>query len=161
MIFYNDLRACGKGFEELFQRSVEEGIEFIQAIPSVYENRSTRNPIIVYEDPQSGRMIQKELDLVVLACGLQPSSSTREIRKMLGLKRDSYGFVRELHPIDGMAETTQSGIFIAGVCQGPKDIPDSATHGSAAAAKVGRFLSRSNTSSTSDDASEESNNSTK
>lgn len=139
-IFYNDLRAAGKGFEELYQRSIEEGMKFVQAIPSIHVNRTTGNPIIVYEDPESGRVLKRELDLVVLACGLVPSDGTRRARKLLGIKRDTYGFVREKHPIDGQCETNIKGVYIAGVCQGPKDIPDSATHGSASATKVGVFF---------------------
>jgi len=107
----------------------------------VHVNRTTNNPIVVYEDQQAGGIVRKEVDLVVLASGLEPSDGTGKIAEMLGLRRDSYGFLSERHPTDGMAETRREGIFIAGVCQGPKDIPDAATHGSAAACKVGAFLS--------------------
>jgi len=141
IIFFNDLRACGKGFEELYQRSVEEGMKFVRAIPSIHENRTTNNPIVVYESPEGG-IAKKEVDMVVLACGLQASEGTREAQKLLRLPRDGYGFIKEVHPVDKSCETTREGVFIAGVCQGPKDISDSATHGSAAAAKVGIFLSR-------------------
>jgi heterodisulfide reductase subunit A len=140
-VFFNDLRACGKGFEELYQRSVEEGMKFVRSMPSVHVNRTTNNPIVVYEDPQAGGIVRNEVDLVVLASGLEPSAGTDRIADVLGLRKDSYGFLSERHPTDGMAETRREGIFIAGVCQGPKDIPDAATHGSAAACKVGAFLS--------------------
>lgn len=141
MVFFNDLRACGKGFEELYERSREEGMNFIRAIPSVHVNWTTNNPIIVYEDEVLASVVRKEIDLVVLACGLEPSSGTDRVRKIIGLKEDRYGFLKERHPTDGMAETCKGGVFIAGVCQGPKDIPDAATQGSAAASKVGVFLS--------------------
>jgi heterodisulfide reductase subunit A len=143
IVFFNDLRACGKGFEELYQRSVEEGMRFVRAFPSIHENKATNNPIIIYEDPDQC-VIRSEVDLVVLACGLNASKGTREVQKLLGVERDTYGFIRELHPVDRSCETTREGIFVAGVCQGPKDIPDSATHGSAVAAKVGIFLARGN-----------------
>lgn len=141
MVFYNDLRACGKGFEELYRRSIDEGMKFIRAFPSVHVNHSSNNPVIVYEDPETGAMVRKEIDLVVLAGGLEPSEGTERVGELLGLKSDAYGFINEKHPIDGLAETEARGIFVAGVCQGPKDIPDAATHGSAAASKVGIFLS--------------------
>lgn len=141
MVFFNDLRACGKGFEELYSRSREEGMKFIRAIPSVHENRSTNNPVIVYEDPEGG-ITTREVDLVVLGCGLQPSQGTAEVAALLGLERDRYGFIREEHEVDRSCETWREGVFMAGLCQGPKDIPDSATQGSAAAAKVSIFLSR-------------------
>lgn len=150
LVFYNDLRACSKGFEELYRRSVEEGMRFIRSIPTVYENRTRNDPIIVYEDPETGRIERKEVDLVVLACGLQPSPAGRSLRGLLGLPRDGYGFIREAHPVDGLCETPREGVFIAGVCQGPKDIPDCVTHGSAAAAKVGIILSGKGTESCSD-----------
>jgi heterodisulfide reductase subunit A2 len=140
-VFYNDLRACGKGFEELYKRSVDEGMKFVRAIPSVHLNRTTNNPIVVYEDSSAGGVVTKEVELVVLAGGLEPSEGTGHLTDLMGLRRDMYGFVQERHPTDGMAETSREGIFIAGVCQGPKDIPDAATHGSAAASKVGAFLS--------------------
>ncbi len=135
-VFYNDMRACGKGFEELYQRSIEDGMHFVQGIPSIHENRTTGNPVLVFEDPAGG-IRRKEVDLVVLACGLEPSEGTRSVRRLLGLGRDSYGFIEERDPVTGMAETGRDGIFMAGTCQGPKDIPDSVTQGSAAAAKVG------------------------
>ena len=144
-VFFNDLRACGKGFEELYRRSVDDGMKFVRAIPSVHLNRTTQNPIVVYEDPEVGGIARKEVDLVVLAGGLEPSEGTRNVASLLGLDLDSRGFISERHPTDGMAETFRKGIFIAGVCQGPKDIPDAATHGSAAASKVGTFMSRGNT----------------
>ncbi|MHB8896716.1 MAG: 4Fe-4S binding protein, partial [Candidatus Geothermincolia bacterium] len=110
MVFYNDLRACGKGFEELYQRSVDEGMEFIRAMPSVHLNKSTNNPVVVYEDPATGAMTRREVDLLVLASGLMPSAGTRNVRKLLGLKRDTYGFIKERHPIDGMSKTEIRGI---------------------------------------------------
>jgi heterodisulfide reductase subunit A len=141
-VFFNDLRACGKGFEELYRRSIDEGMKFIRSIPSIQYDHSTNDPIVVYEDPESGGIVEKEVDLVVLASGMEGSEGTKKIRRVLGLERDTYGFLSEKHPVDGLAETGRAGIFVAGTCQGPKDIPDSATQGSAAAAKVGILLSR-------------------
>ena len=142
LVFFNDLRACGKGFEELYKRSIDEGMCFIRAIPSVHVNRSTNNPVIVYEGPDSGQVVRREVDIVVLACGVIPSEGTKRIQSLLGLGKDIYGFIRERHPVDSLSESSKEGIFIAGTCQGPKDIPDAATHGSAAAMKVGIFLYR-------------------
>jgi heterodisulfide reductase subunit A len=141
-VFYNDMRACGKGFEELYKRSIEEGMHFVRAIPSVHANHSTNNPVVVYEDPDAGRMVTDEMDLVVLACGLEPSRGTDRVAEMLQIKTDDYGFIAERHPTDGMAETSRPGVYVAGVSQGPKDIPDAATQGSASASRVGIFLSR-------------------
>jgi heterodisulfide reductase subunit A2 len=114
---------------------------FIRAIPAIHVNRTTNNPVVVFEDPAGG-ITTREVDLVVLACGLQVSEGTEEIRELLGLPRDYYGFVKEAHAVDRSCETSSPGIFVAGVCQGPKDIPDSATQGSAAAAKAGIFLKK-------------------
>jgi heterodisulfide reductase subunit A len=150
-VFYNDLRACGKGFEELYQRSIEDGMQFIQGMPAVYENRTTHNPVLVYEDPDEGGIQRREVDLVVLACGLEPSEGTRQVRRLLELRRDPYGFVQETHPVMGMAETSRGGVFQAGTCQGPKDIPDSVTQGSAAAAMVGMLFAKGNGNGNGDD----------
>lgn len=141
LVFFNDLRACGKGFEELYRRSVDEGMRFIRAIPSIQVDRAGNNPVVVYEDSENGGIVTTEVDLVVLATGLECSRGTRRARRLLGLERDTYGFISEKHPVDGLAETEREGIYIAGTCQGPKDIPDSATQGSACASKVGIFLS--------------------
>lgn len=140
LVFFNDLRACGKGFDELYQRSVEDGMEFIRAMPSVHVPHSSNNPVLVYESPETGALLQKEMDLVVLACGLEPPADAARIAEILALEQDAYGFIKERHPEDGMEETRRKGIFLAGACQGPKDIPDSATQGSAAAAKACIFL---------------------
>jgi heterodisulfide reductase subunit A2 len=141
-VFFNDLRACGKGFEELYKRSQDEGMKFVRAIPSIHANRTTNNPIVVYEDSATGTVVHDEVDLAVLACGIEPSEDADRLCRMLGVPMDSHGFVNERHATDAMVETRREGIFVAGVCQGPKDIPDAATQGSAVASKVGAFLSR-------------------
>ncbi|MHB8781495.1 MAG: 4Fe-4S binding protein [Candidatus Geothermincolia bacterium] len=141
-VFFNDMKACGKGFEELYRRSIDDGMRFIQAIPAVYENKVNGNSVLAYEDSEAGGITRVEVDLVVLACGLEPSDGTERLSQLLGIERDPYGFVQETHPVMGMAETSRRGIFMAGTCQGPKDIPDSVTQGSASAALVGILFSR-------------------
>jgi heterodisulfide reductase subunit A len=142
-VFYNDLRAFGKGFEELYVRSEKEGMKFIRRFPGeIREDPENGNPILVFEDPKTGRYREVEFDMVVLAVALEPSCETIRIAEMLDLKTDSHGFIKELHPISRPLETSNRGIFLAGTCQGPKDIPESVSQASGTAAKVGMLFSQ-------------------
>ena len=136
-IFYNDIRACGKGFEELYVRSEKEGMHFVKGLPGeVREDTETGDPIVVYEGPQASRYSELQVDMVVLAVALEPSEEIARLSEMLGLETDVHGFFKELHQNSRPLETTDRGIFIAGTCQGPKDIPETVSQASGAAAKV-------------------------
>jgi heterodisulfide reductase subunit A len=88
------------------------------------------------EDSLAGAPVEVEADLVVLATGLTPQKDYTSIARALNLSTDKYGFFMELHPKLGPAETSLSGIYLAGGAQGPKDIPESVAQGGAAAAEV-------------------------
>ena len=136
-IFYNDLRAFGKGFEELYVRSEKEGIKFIKGLPGeITENAETGDPLVAFEDTKTGKVSELEFDMVVLAVALEPSKETARLAKMLGLETDPHGFLKELHPTSRPLETSKKGVFLAGTCQGPKDIPETVSQASGVAAKV-------------------------
>ncbi|MDY6854606.1 MAG: CoB--CoM heterodisulfide reductase iron-sulfur subunit A family protein [Thermodesulfobacteriota bacterium] len=142
-VFYNDLRAFGKGFEELYVRSKKEGMKFIRGLPGeVRADTKKGDPVLVFEDPKTGKQREAAFDMVVLAVALEPSYETIRLAKMLDLKTDSYGFIKELHPISRPLQTSNVGIFLAGTCQGPKDIPESVSQASGAAAKVCALFSQ-------------------
>ncbi|MFH2011252.1 MAG: CoB--CoM heterodisulfide reductase iron-sulfur subunit A family protein [Pseudomonadota bacterium] len=144
-VFYNDIRAFGKGFEELYVRSEKEGMKFIRGLPGeIRENAETQNPIIVYEDTKTGKINEVEFDMVVLAVALEPLEQNARLAEMLDLEIDSYGFFKELDSTSRPLETSNKGVFLAGTCQGPRDIPQTVAQASGAAAKVSTLFSEIN-----------------
>jgi heterodisulfide reductase subunit A len=142
-IFYNDIRAFGRRFEEFYSKAREDWVTFIKGIPSeIKEDPLTNNLIISAEDVLSGFLIEVEVDLVVLAVGMIPRKSTEELSRILHIPRGTDGFFLEAHPKLRPVETNTAGIFLAGTCQGPKEIPESIAHGKAAAASVATLLSK-------------------
>jgi len=133
-VFYTDVRAHGKGFEEFYRRALEEGVTFIRGKPSeVYEDPETRNLMLDVEDTLSGLRLSLEFDMVVLAVGLTPRKEDA-LSKVLPLPKTSEGFYLEAHPKLRPVDTPLDGIYICGLAEGPKDIRDSVTQASAAAA---------------------------
>ena len=144
-IFYIDMRAFGKGFQEFVNRAKSEfGVEFVRSNPGeLREDPTTNNLTISFEDPVTRTVQDVKFDLVILSPALIPSAGIKELAKMLGIKLDNYGFLKLLDPVKKPLDTTAPGIFAAGYCLGPKtgDIPDSITQGSAAAGRVAQVLS--------------------
>lgn len=141
-IYYMDLRAFGKGFEEFYKRAEEEyGVKFVRGrVSSIVEDPATKNLTIEAWDTISGKPFKQEVDLAVLSTGLMPSGGSSELAKMLGLELDETGFVKELNLKFAPVETSVKGVFLAGVSQGPKDIPDSVAQASAAASRAAVFV---------------------
>jgi heterodisulfide reductase subunit A len=136
-VFYMDVRAFGKGYEEFYEKAQRSGVRYIRGNPSeVYQ--SGDNVIIRYEDTLLGRPQEMAADLVVLAVGMEPSEGTAELINTLRVTGDKDGFFLEAHPKLGPLDTFSDGLFIAGCCQGPKDLPDTVAqaHGAAARATV-------------------------
>lgn len=139
-ICYMDVRAYGKGYEGLYERIQRRGVIYRRGIPSeVYERGG--KVVLRAEDTLLGRPYELEADLVVLACGLGPSEGVRELASVLGLEVDENGFFKEANPLDPVV-STRPGVFLAGCCQGPKDISDSVAQASGAAARALALISR-------------------
>ncbi len=132
-VFYMDVRAFGKGFEEFYDRVREEGVVYRRGMVSEIYKRGDKL-VVRAEDTLLGRPVEVEADLVVLATGLEPRSDSGKLAEILGIAKSEEGFFaeaqRELYPV----ESTRPGIFLAGCAQGPKDIPDTVAHAKAAAA---------------------------
>ncbi len=130
-IFYNDIRAFGKGFERYYESAKSKfGIRYVKGIPSgVKELQQSKNLLIEYTG-EDGKKVQEEFDMVVLSIGLQPSASTKELAEKLGIERDKFGFCRtdELAP----NITSHDGIYVAGAFGAPMDIPESVMSASSA-----------------------------
>lgn len=135
--YYMDIRAFGKGFEEFYKNSQEKyGIEFLRGRPAqIFENEDDSLTIRA-EDTLLGKITEYDYDLVVLSVGLSTPEGGEELRQTLGISRSSDGFLMEAHPKLRPVDTLTDGIYLAGVAQGPKDIPDSVAQGSGAAARA-------------------------
>jgi heterodisulfide reductase subunit A len=139
-VFYMDIRAFGKGFEEFYDRVRSEGIKYRRGIPSEIIKRGN-NVILRVEDTLLGEQIEVEADLVVLAVGMQPRQESDQVARVLNLIRGEDGYFLEQHPKLRTVESNIPGIFLAGCCQGPKDIPDTVAHAKAAASAALILLS--------------------
>jgi heterodisulfide reductase subunit A len=139
--FYIDMRAFGKGFEEFYHRMLEEGVNFIRGkVAEVTDGAITQKEegklIVRCEDTLIGRVRRIPVDMVVLCPAMIPRKDAEEVMKIFGLTKSADGFIREQHPKLAPVSTDSDGIFLAGACQGPKDIPDSVTQGAGAAGAV-------------------------
>ncbi|WP_297824802.1 CoB--CoM heterodisulfide reductase iron-sulfur subunit A family protein [uncultured Methanobrevibacter sp.] len=135
--YYMDIRSFGKGFEEFYKTSQEKyGIEFIRGRPAEILENDDLTLTVRAEDTLLGKVTEYTYDLVVLSVGLEPPKGSNELRQTLGLSRTTDGFYMEAHPKLRPVDTLTDGVYIAGVAQGPKDIPDSVAQGSAAASRA-------------------------
>jgi heterodisulfide reductase subunit A len=142
-VFYMDMRTNFKGFEEFYQRARELGVNFIRGrVSRIFEDPKTKNLIIHAEDANLGMPIEIETDMVVLATAAIPKKGTEEIARILNLTRGADGFFMESHPKLKPLDAPTDGIFLAGACQGPKDIPYSVSQGCGAASRAATVLSK-------------------
>ncbi|GIV15923.1 MAG: disulfide reductase [Armatimonadota bacterium] len=140
-IFYIDMRAAGKGYEEFYQRVLNEGVHFVRGrvaeITDWAMDPSEEGKLVArVEDTNTGFVRRIPLDMVVLAVGIEPQSDALNVQRLFGIGCSMDGFFLEKHPKLAPAPTYTDGIFIAGVCQGPKDIPDSVMQAGYAAAEA-------------------------
>jgi len=140
-IYYMDIRAFGKGFEEFYQRAKNEfGVKFVKGrVAEVLENTANNNLFVCAENVETGELIEDEVDMVILSTGLVPAA-TNDFEKILPLKMGDDNFFVTTNPKIDPVTTNIDGVFIAGVAEGPKDIPDSVAQASAAAMKASIFL---------------------
>jgi heterodisulfide reductase subunit A len=142
IIFYTDMRTFGKGQEELYEKAGQDHkITFIRgAVGEVIKDPVSGKSFIRAEDTLLRRMIELEVDLVVLMVGMESHPSNKELSRLFKVPLDENGFFLELHPKLNPSSTSSKGIFIAGVAQGPKDISDTVGHSGLAASKVKTLL---------------------
>ena len=132
-ILYQDIRAYGKAFEEFYDRIKGEGINFRRGLASeVYQRPGTDRLVVRGEDTMLGEPYELEADLVVLATGLRPPDGMEKVVEMTKLAQSADKFFLEAHPKLRPVDTAVDGMFVAGCCQGPKDIPDSVAQAKAA-----------------------------
>jgi heterodisulfide reductase subunit A len=140
-IFYMDVRAPGKGYEEFVKRTqTETGATYLRGrVAKIYQKG--KKLIVRGEDAQIGEAVEVEADLVVLATAVLPQKDSSELARLLGISYDKYGFFSEAHPKLRPVETTKAGIYLAGCAQAPRDIPETVAMASACAAKIAGLFS--------------------
>jgi heterodisulfide reductase subunit A len=138
---YRDLRAFGKGYEEFYTRVEDEGVGFIHGEVSQVV-RSNGKLIVHCEDTFHGQPDRLAVDLVILSVGMEPREDVGDVAALFGVSRSEDGFMLEKHPKLAPVDTASDGIFVAGACQGPKDIPDTVAQAGAAAAAAVTMIDR-------------------
>jgi len=139
--FYMDIRAFGKGYEEFYERVQHEGVVFVRGRGAQVLPDGNRL-VVRAEDTDLGRPMNLPVDMVILATGMVPSKGAEKLSQTLHVTRDVNGFFLEAHPKLRPVNSNTDGIFLAGACQAPRDIPDTVTHASAAASQALGLLSQ-------------------
>ena len=133
--FYIDMRCFGKGYEEFYKRVQSEGVRMVRGKASRVEEKDGML-IVTAEDTLSDRMLKVPVEMVILCTAMEPRSDANEVARLLGISIGSDGFFLEEHPKLEPVSTPTSGVFLAGACQGPKDIPDTVAQAKGAAAEA-------------------------
>jgi heterodisulfide reductase subunit A2 len=142
-VFYMDMRAFGKGFEELLMRSKSNGVHYVRGLPGeVREDLATGNLRLTVENTTANRLENHEVDMLVLAVGATPAIDTEAVRQMISLSRSPNGFLKEAHPKLRPVDTPTKGVYIAGAAESPKDVRESVTQASAAASRASILLNK-------------------
>ena len=139
--FYIDMRTPGKAYEEFYNKLLEEGVQFIRGrVGEVTDWAMTPEEegrlVLRVEDTLAGFVRRIPVDMVVLSTGLEPQADAQDVRRMFNMSCGSEGFFLERHPKLAPVNTFTDGIFLAGACQGPRDIPDTVAQAGAAAAEA-------------------------
>ncbi len=141
-VFYMDIRAFGKGYEELYKRSKEVGVKYIRGIPGdIVEDRKTRNLVLTVENTTTGKIQRHEFEMVVLSIGVIPRPDTETVQRLLTLSKAADGFLMETHYQLNPIDAPTGGVFLAGCCESPKDIKASVIQASGAASRAETLLS--------------------
>jgi len=137
LVFYNDLKAYGKGFWDFYRKAVEGGVRYIRARPyDVFEDNKSKNLTVRYENLDTGEIEEEEVELLVLSTGLIPSERNKRLAKALKIELDDLGFFKEKDPLNAPLESSVEGIYLCGGATGPIDISESVIQASAASMKA-------------------------
>jgi len=145
--FYIDMRTPGKGYEEFYNKLLEEGVHFIRGRVAEVTDWAIKPEeegklILRVEDTMIGQVRRVPVDMVVLSTGLEPQPDAAKVSALFGLSRSADGFFAEAHPKLRPVETNTDGVFLAGCAQGPRDVPDAVAHAGAAASMAIAMLNK-------------------
>lgn len=143
VIFYTDLRAFGRGFDEYIKRGeAEYGIKYVRARPGeVTEDPETKNLFVWYDDTESGGVKKMEADMVVLSTAFVPQPGIEKLAAVLGVEMDAFNFFKAADDLLAPMDTNVPGIYIAGACTRPMDVTDAVTQGGGAADRAAQAIS--------------------
>ena len=142
-VFYIDVRTPGKNFDEFYRRAVEDyGVNYIKGQVGKVAPQPDGSLLVHGVDLLENKQILKKADMVVLATAIEPNADVRKIATMLTASIDTNNFLTEAHPKLRPVESPTAGVFLSGVCQGPKDIPETVAQAGAAAVKVIGLLAK-------------------
>ncbi len=142
-VFYIDVRTPGKNFDEFYRRAVEDyGVNYIKGQVGKVAPQPDGSLLVQGVDLLDNKQIMKKADMVVLATAIEPNPDVRKIATMLTASIDTNNFLTEAHPKLRPVESPTAGVFLSGVCQGPKDIPETVAQAGAAAVKVIGLLAK-------------------
>ena len=138
---YIDMRCFGKGYEEFYKRISDEGVNFIRGkavqVTDIARTDEEKGKLtVVVEDTLLGQMARIPVDMVILSVAVEPRKDAQQVASVFGLEQDKNGFFNEKHYKLDIMSTLTDGIYMAGCCQGPKDIPDTVSQSIGAAAKA-------------------------
>jgi len=140
-IYYIDIRATGKGYEDLYWRDEEAGVVFVKGkVAEVYRNNSSGKLVVLAEDTLTGDTREDEFDMVALATPMVPPAGLKELTDKLRVPTGEDGFVTEKHPKLDPVDTLVTGVFVGGCALSPKDVRDTVSDALGAAAKASLFL---------------------
>lgn len=141
--FYIDMRCFGEGYEEFYQRCSEEGVNFIRGKVGSITAESPKGKLIVNSvDTLAGKVLRIPVDMVILCAAVEARSDAADVASLFTISRRADGFFLETHPKLAPVDTPTDGVYLAGCCQGPRDIPDTVAQASAAASKCLSLISK-------------------
>jgi heterodisulfide reductase subunit A len=140
--FYMDMRAFGKAYEEFYERIQEEGVMMVRGRGAEVEVLPDGKLRVSGEDANLGRVVQVDVDMVVLSSAIEAPHDAEKVGSLFGLGRSQDGWFAESHPKMRPVETNTDGVFLAGCAQGPKDVPDTVAHAGAAASMALALLDK-------------------
>jgi heterodisulfide reductase subunit A len=140
--FYMDMRTSGKGYEEFYERIQEEGVIMVRGRGAEVEVLPDGKLVVRGEDANLGRVVQVDVDMVVLSTAIEAPEDAGDTAALFGLGRSEDGFFAEAHPKMRPVETNTDGVFLAGTAQGPRDVPDTVAHAGAAASMALALLDK-------------------
>jgi heterodisulfide reductase subunit A len=145
--FYIDIRTPGKGYDEFYGKLLDEGVHFIrgrvgEVTDWAFTPEEEGHLVIRVEDTLAGYVRRIPVDMVVLAVGLEPQADAQDVRRLFNMSCGGEGFFLERHPKLAPVNTFTEGVFVAGCCQGPKDIPDTVAQAGAAASEAMLLIDR-------------------
>jgi heterodisulfide reductase subunit A len=142
-VFYMDIRSAGKDYDEFVRRAIEEDeVNYIRGRVSRIYEEDGKLVVMGADTLQNGRPVEIKADMVVLATAVQSQDGAEELAQKLHVSYDPYKFFAEAHPKLKPVETNTAGIFLAGACQAPRDIPETVAQASGAAAKVAALFAK-------------------